>query len=220
MECQSKAPQASVRNKKNHGAGSLDLCASERTLQEALGQFIDGDFNARWQSAKVLKTYGESIHPQLIAIAQTSIDDPDLQGFIVDILGANATSDVLLALVNLLKQSRDAEVRETIVLTLGKQGPRHVGELMDLTEQPDLQQSVLKALIQINHPSTIEGLLRFVTHDSSDMRSLALEALGQFHAASITDVLRHGLKDDQDFVRAVCVKALGLRSDTEYRFDG
>lgn len=210
MECQSQLLQ-DISTEEN--VSFLDT--ADPILHESLSQLVEGDFNARWQASKILKSYGAEVHEPLITIAQAHRNDPDLQVFIVGILGVNPTPSTLLALVNLLKRSTDEEVRESIILTLGQQGPSQVNELMSFAKQPDLQMPVLRALVQINHPSTLEGLLQFVDHDIGDIRATALEALGQFHSEFITANLLQGLTDPSSNVRAVCVKALGLRGTQE-----
>ena len=184
-------------------------------LEDAFRELVTGDFKARWQAAKVLKTYGEEVHERLIAIAQSSAHDPDLIGFIVGILGVDATPEILLTLINLLKSSTDEELRDTIILTLGKQGPSQVDALLELADDPNLEFSVVRALVQINHPSTISGLLKFSSNNNPAIRTLAIEALGQFHSPRISEQLRKGLTDTSSTVRLASLKALGLRQAEE-----
>ena len=188
-------------------------------LQQALAQLISGDFNTQWQAAKSLKVMGESAHPALMKIAEDTTTDPDVLCFISEILGANPSPDAILALVLLLKRTTSEEVQDSVIMTLAKQGPSCVEQLLPYAEQPSLQKSVLKALIQINHPTTIAGLMFFAEHKDSDLRAIALEGLGQFHSPEILELLLEGLQDRSAMVRANCTKALGLRLTHEVSED-
>lgn len=184
-------------------------------LEQAINQLVSGDFNARWGVAKSLKLMGEVAHPSLISILETNPQDPDLLGFIAEILGHSPSPQAMLALVHLLNHCDDDDVREAVIYILAKQGPTCVDALLSYLDHPDLQRSVLKALIQMNHPATIEGFLLGCKKDDPEMRALAFEGLGQFHHGAIAPRLIQGLQDPDANVRGICVKALGLRSKSD-----
>ena len=189
--------------------------SGDSLLEKSLIQLNSGDFNERWQAAKSLKTMGEIAHPALIKLTEDSKAESDVLCFVVDILGANPSPDVILALVLLLKRTTSEEVQESVIMTLAKQGPSCIEELLPYAEQPQLQKVVLKALIQINHPATISGLTSFTVHNDADLRAIALEGLGQFHSPEILALLQKGLADQSANVRAICSKAMGLRLEYE-----
>ncbi|NJN24032.1 MAG: HEAT repeat domain-containing protein [Acaryochloridaceae cyanobacterium RL_2_7] len=191
------------------------LDSGNSLLEASLIQLYSGDFNARWQAAKSLKTLGEIAHPALMKLAEDTQAEPDVLCFVVEILGANPSPEILLALVRLLKETTSEDVQESIILTLAKQGPSCIEALLPYGKQPSLQKVVLKALIQINHPATLPGLISFTVHHDPNLRAIALEGLGQFHNPEILALLQQGLEDESANVRATCSKAMGLRLEHE-----
>lgn len=194
----------------------MGLIASEQPrLCQAIEQLVSGDFNARWGASKTLKSMGEVAYPALISMVKSKPQDSDLLGFIAEILGHHPSPQAILALVDLLKQSQDDEVQETVIFTLAKQGPLCIQELLTYLDHEHLQGPVLKALIQMNHPAAIEGFQKCVDHQDAGIRTLAFEGLGQFHQPAITPILIQGLKDTDANIRSTCLKALGRRGASE-----
>ena len=197
------------------GQQARPVDSEQPMLAQSMDQLVSGDFNARWSASKALKSMGDIAHPSLIEIVESQPQDTDLLGFIADILGHRPSPDAILALVHLLKHCDDDDVRETVILTLAKQGPDCIQELLAYLNHPHLQGTVLKALIQMNHPAAIEGFLSCIDHHDAEIRAQAFEGVGQFHQAAIAPVLIQGLQDTHAKVRGICVKALGLREQSD-----
>jgi len=184
-------------------------------LHHAIEQLVSGDFNARWSASKTLKSMGEDAYPSLLPLLESNHQDSDLLLFIVDILGSSSRPEAILALVNLLSDCNDDEVRERTILTLAQQGDTYIQELYPYLDHPSLQGTVLKAFIQMRHPATIKGFLHCLEHPDVEIRALAFEGIGQFHHPEIISRLIQGLQDFQPHIRGLCLKALGMRGESD-----
>ena len=201
-------------------------------IQTAIETFVNEDFETRWFMAKQLKEYGvdaiapliqilseqsglRSITPSVPLAAEAIADEEELQCFIVEIIGATDHPDAVMALVTLLHESRHEAVTLAIAKTLASFGTSHLDCLMNCQNELQLHLPVVKALALIEHPKTIQVLMDYVESPNAEVRTIAHEALGQFHQPHITTQLLKALSDSNSAVRVVALKALGMRTQPE-----
>lgn len=187
----------------------------EQILLLTLDVLAAGDFQDRWQVAKVFPQLGKSVVAPLIEILQDQAADWELRWFVARILGDIHAPEVVMALVNLLQATEDEELRAAAAAALASQGSSAIQVLDTLLQSETKATRVLavQALSQIRRPQTIASLLRAVDDPEAAVRAMAVEALSSFHDQRVPPVLVKALADPAARVRQMAVIGLGLRSD-------
>ena len=195
----------------------------EQILEQAVSLAIQalewGDFQDRWEIAKVLPNLGDGAIAPLIALLEDEDADTEPRWFAARILGKFDCPEVMQALVKLVNNS-DEELSQIAAETLANFGPRAIESLANLLQQEDSRQFATAALAQIRRPEIIAPLLSVVTDSQVAVRAHAIEALSSFHDDSrIPPVLIAALKDPATAVRKEAVRALGVRAYLDAEFD-
>ncbi len=177
-----------------------------------------GDFQDRWEIAKVLPNLGNGAIAPLIAVLEDEDADTEPRWFAARILGKYARPEVIQALVKLVKNS-DGELSQIAAQTLGNFGPTAIESLATLLLQEDSRQFATAALAQIRHADIIAPLLSVVGDSKVGVRLAAIDALSSFCDSRIPPVLIEALKDPATSVRKEAVRALGVRAYLDGEFD-
>ena len=185
-----------------------------------------GDFQDRWEIAKVLPNLGNCAIAPLIAVLEDEDADTEPRWFAARILGKfvkpsypeGNRPEVMEALVKLVKNS-DEELSQIAAQTLGNLGPRAIESLATLLLQEDSRQFATAALAQIRHADIIAPLLSVVGDSKVEVRLAAIDALSSFCDSRIPPVLIEALKDPATAVRKEAVRALGARAYLDEKFD-
>jgi len=177
-----------------------------------------GDFQDRWEIAKVLPNLGNGAIAPLIAVLEDEDADTEPRWFAARILGKYARPEVIQALVKLVKNS-DEELSQIAAQTLGNFGPTAIESLATLLLQEDSRQFATAALAQIRHADIIAPLLSVVGDSKVGVRLAAIDALSSFCDSRIPPVLVAALKDVATSVRKEAVRALGVRAYLDAEFD-
>jgi len=174
-----------------------------------------GDFQDRWQVAKVVPQLGKSAIYPLIEILQDPAADWELRWFVARILGDIHAPEVVMALVHLLQAREDEELMAAAAAALANQGRSAIQVLEELlgSESEATRVLAVQALSQIRRPETLAALLSVVDDPEATIRAVAVEALSSFHDHRVPPVLVKALADPAARVRQVAVIGLGLRSD-------
>ncbi len=199
---------------------------SQRPEQHILDQAVSlaiqalewGDFQDRWEIAKVLPNLGNGAIAPLIAVLEDEDADTEPRWFAARILGKYARPEVIQALVKLVKNS-DGELSQIAAQTLGNFGPTAIESLATLLLQEDSRQFATAALAQIRHADIIAPLLSVVGDSKVGVRLAAIDALSSFCDSRIPPVLIEALKDPATSVRKEAVRALGVRAYLDGEFD-
>jgi len=199
---------------------------SQRPEQHILDQAVSlaiqalewGDFQDRWEIAKVLPNLGNGAIAPLIAVLEDEDADTEPRWFAARILGKYARPEVIQALVKLVKNS-DEELSQIAAQTLGNFGPTAIESLATLLLQEDSRQFATAALAQIRHADIIAPLLSVVGDSQVGVRLAAIDALSSFCDSRIPPVLVAALKDVATSVRKEAVRALGVRAYLDAEFD-
>lgn len=176
----------------------------------ALLVLINGDFQDRWDVAKIVPKLGEKVIPKLIEILEDEEVPEELRWFSGRILGEFDHPHVVLSLVELLKTSEDDDLAEMAVQALSNLGYSAIHSLTDLLTQEETKVLATKALGLIHTLETIDPLLSVVRDEDVAVRLVAIETLSSFSDVRIFSVLLEALKDTSAKVRKEAVIGLGL----------
>lgn len=195
-----------------------------KVLHLALEALESGDFQTRWEIAKVFSVLGTTnpnsdldwIVTPLVAIAQEDEAEWELRWFAIRILGDFNCPKVIQALVELLQTDADDEdedLSQIAAEVLASFGPAAIAPLAELLNHEASRLLAVQALAQIRHSETILPLLRVVDDPQATVRAMAIEALSSFHDARVPPILVQALSDPATPVRREAVAGLGMRPD-------
>jgi HEAT repeat protein len=182
-------------------------------LKDTLATLQTGDFQARWEMVKVLSTWGEAAIAPLIQLLQAQNSDLELQWFIARVLGEYHHPDAVMALVRVLQQSEDEDLRLAATQALGQMGGEAISELSPLLASPDTQLRAVQALAQMRTDQVIPALISVANAANLEVRMTALEALGRYTDARIPPLLQQALHDPNPQVRQIAVTNLSYHHE-------
>lgn len=186
-------------------------------LASALAELQWGDFQSRWDTAKVIVSFGEAAIAPLLSLLQEDPDDEsddwELMWFIARILGNLEHPAALNALVNLIQSTDHEDVAGMAATALAGRGAPAIAPLCTLLQQESTYSIALQALTQIRHPDIVPPLLAAVGQASPRLRAAALNALSDFQHPDIAAALLNALSDPVAQVRHAAVIALGLQAN-------
>ena len=198
----------------------------EQAVSLAIQALESGDFQDRWEIAKVLPNLGNGAIAPLIAVLEDEDADTEPRWFAARILGkfvkpsypVGNRPEVMLALVKLIENS-DEELSQIAAETLANFGTTAIESLATLLQQEDSRQFATAALAQIRRPEIIAPLLSVVKDSQVAVRVAAIEALSSFHDSRIPPILVGALTDVATAVRKEAVRALGVRAYLDAELD-
>ncbi len=185
----------------------------EQVYKLALAVLYGGDFQERWEVAKLFPKLGTRVHAPLIEILEDSEADMELRWFAVRILGGLNHPAVVTSLVELLRTSEEEELLEMATAALANLGSWAIDALTDLLAEEESRLLVVRSLAQIRRAETITPLLSIAQDPQVAIRVAAIEALGSFHDSRIPPVLMAALDDLAVAVRIEAVMGLSVRRD-------
>lgn len=191
----------------------------EQVLDLAIEVLVVGDFNQRWDIAKVFPKLGKSAITPIIEILSDEDADEELRWYAARILREFNYPEAIAALVELLKTSESEELKAIAATALGEIGETAVAALTHLLTQESTRELAVRSLSQIRCKETIAPLLSVVQDSQVEIRVAAIEALGSFHDPRIPPVLLKALDDLAAPVRREAVIGLGFRSDLQAKLD-
>ncbi|HYW22447.1 MAG TPA: HEAT repeat domain-containing protein [Nodularia sp. (in: cyanobacteria)] len=185
----------------------------EYVLELALTILEMGDFQQRWDIAKVLRQLGHIAIPPLIHILEDEDGEEDLRWYAVRTLGEFQHPDAIISLVDLLKTSENQELKAMAASALGQMGTAAIKAVTELLAEEETRVLAVRSLAYIRTQETITPLLSVVQDSQAVVRSATLEALSTFHDQRVPPVLLNALDDVAATVRLAAVQGLGFRSD-------
>ncbi len=192
-----------------------------QVLDLALAVLDEGDFQQRWDMAKVYPRLGTNIDFLIAPIIEivTSEEDEELRWYAARILGEFNQPKAIAALVDLLKSADNDELTSMAASALGQIGNPAVAALSELLIEEDTRLVAVKSLAYIRRSEIIAPLLTVVKDPDPEVRATAIEALGSFHNLEIPPVLIAALDDIAAPVRKEAVTGLGFRADIQAELD-
>jgi len=204
-------------------AGSESAPLNDTDLEQVLNLALDvleaGDFQERWDVAKLFPKLGAIAIAPLIEILQDDEAELELRWFAGRILGEFNHPTVITTLVDLLKTAEDEELSTMAAAALASLGDSAVEALTGLLADPESRLLATTSLSQIRRPEIIAPLLSVVNDPQVSVRSTAIEALSSFHDSRVPPVLLNALDDPAATVRKEAVIGLSLRSDLGEELD-
>ncbi len=190
---------------------AVDPCP-EIDLSTALDLLRSGDFQIRWDIAKLLPSFGPAaVDPLLELLQADNLDaeaDWELLWFAARVLGDLNQPVAIGSLAHLLKTTRNETVAGTAASALANLGVPAVPALTALLAPGDTRLLAVQALGQIESPMVIEPLLSVVQSPSPLVRATAIEALSRFHTPAVVSVLMEALHDPLASVRQTAIGGL------------
>ena len=189
------------------------LQSEEEAIALAVQVLLEGDFQQRWDTAKLLPKFGQGAIAPLIEILEDEDAELESRWFAGRLLSEFDDPNAIMALTDLLRQTEDEELSLMAAQALANIGSTAIEALTSLLDQETTRLLAVQALAVIRRSETITPLLAVVNDPSPKIRAIAVEALGSFHDPRIPPVLIHKLGDLAAAVRKEAVIALGMRSD-------
>jgi HEAT repeat protein len=177
-----------------------------------------GDFQERWDVAKLIPQFGDRAIAPLLALLQSTTVDLDVRWFAVRMVGEFHQPEVLSALIELLPSAED-ELQDAAMTALAGFGEAAIAPLSELLDSPTARPLAIRTLAQIHHAAIIPLLLHHIHDDAPSIRAMVLETLSSFHDVHMPSVFIAALRDPSSAVRQVAVTALGLRHERLQELD-
>ncbi|MBD2499720.1 HEAT repeat domain-containing protein [Anabaena azotica] len=188
-----------------------DEADRECLLELALSALEMGDFQQRWDIAKVLISLGNITINPLIEILQDEDAEDELRWFAARILGEFPHPDVINPLVGFLQTNQDEELKAIAASSLGQMGTVAIPQLTELLKDEQTRLLAVRSLAYIRSKETITPLLTVVQDSQVAVRTAALEALSSFHDERVAPVLLQALDDLAAPVRRAAIVGLSYR---------
>lgn len=190
-----------------------------RSLTLCLQALEWGDFQAKWEVAKLLPALGEEAIAPLMELLQDEDAELESRWFAARILGEFDHPSVVQALIDILQTAQDEDLTGIAAETLASLGTSAITALATLLSDEATRLPAVQSLAQIRHSATIEPLLTVVDDPQPAIRALAIEALGTFHDPRIPPLLLQALQDPFAPVRQAAIQGLAVRTDIAPDFD-
>ncbi|MGI2905591.1 HEAT repeat domain-containing protein [Tolypothrix sp. VBCCA 56010] len=187
-------------------------------LELALSILEMGDFQQRWEIAKVFVRLGNVAITPLIDILQDE-DASELRWYAVRILGDLKNPKAIASLVQFLQNTDDEELKAIAAAALGQIGQSAIAALSELLTSEDTRVLAVRSLSYIRQPEIITPLLSVVQDPLVEVRAIAIEALSSFHDSRIPPILLNALNDVAAAVRREAVLGLSVRTDLHSSLD-
>jgi HEAT repeat protein len=180
----------------------------------AIQVLLNGDFQEKWEVAKIFPLLDRSIVPCLIEIVHNENLDEEIRWFACRILGAFPEPEAIASIALLLQTATAEELTLVACQTLTQMDTHAIKVLRDLLSQPKHRLLAVTALSQIRHPAIVTPLLSTIDDANPQIRTIAIVTLATFHDSRILPVLIHALKDTAAAVRKEAAIALGVRQNS------
>ncbi|BAY87198.1 PBS lyase HEAT domain protein repeat-containing protein [Calothrix parasitica NIES-267] len=178
-----------------------------------------GDFQTRWDIAKIFPKIGKPAIAPLLEILDSEKEDLEIRWFALRILGEFNEPEVVISLVKLLEETQEEELAIVSAQALAKIGQPAVSALIELLKEEKTRLLAVKSLAQIRRSEVIEPLLSVIDDSVAEVRVTAIEALGSFHHKLLIPVFIKALQDTCFSVRKEAVIALKMRAEFKEEFD-
>ena len=184
--------------------------AQQDSMIEALILTLEwGDFQVRWDVAKVLPGLGgRAIGPLLEWLQEEDLDE-DVQWFGIRMLGRWAGDAGLTRLLEVL-QSGTPDLQAMALSVLIQQGNAILDRILPLLIVNETRLLAVKILSGIRSRDTLDLLLTVVTDEDPEIRTVALEALSSFQDERLGFVFVGAMSDPVTTVRQTAAMAMGF----------
>lgn len=203
--------QTGIYRNKNNNSDLINLGLSLLEL---------GDFQQRWEVAKLFPKLGDNIIDPLLNILENDNINVEYRWFITRILSEFNDVKIIISFTQLLETTEEEELLNIIAEGLGKIGISSIRSLEALLQKDEFYRLLaVKALAQIRHSDTIQPLLKVVNDSNPEIRAIALECLGSFHQKQLVPIFIKALNDPISTVRKEATLALRMQPELTIEFN-
>jgi HEAT repeat protein len=171
-----------------------------------------GDFQERWDIAKLFPKFGTVAIAPLLKLLQDEDTETELRWFVIRILSEFSHPSVLPTLVGLLKTTTSADLREMAATALAESGEKALPALMELLTDASTRLLALQALAQNRSDRVVPALLQVIDDPDPAIRATAVAGLTNYDHPAILPALIQALTDPAAQTRQAAVTGLGLRA--------
>ncbi len=204
---------------KKNKVESIEDKELQQALRVALQILQVGDFQTRWDIAKIFPKIGKPAVAPLLEILSDEKAELEMRWFALRILGEFDEPQIVISLVKLLEETEEEELAIACSQTLAKIGQPAISALTELLLDEKSRLLAVKSLAQIRRSEVIEPLLSVVDDSIAEIRVTAIEALGSFHHKNLIPVFITALQDTEAKVRKEAIIALKMRVYLKEEFD-
>ncbi|MBE9214279.1 HEAT repeat domain-containing protein [Plectonema cf. radiosum LEGE 06105] len=190
---------------------AVAIKANADALRMAIAIMRVGDFQTRWDVAKIFPQIGTQAIVPLLEILDSESADFEIRWFALGILGKFNQPEIVISLVKLLEETQEEELAIAAAQTLAKIGQSAITALIELLKQEKTRLLAVKSLAQIRRSEVIEPLLSVVDDSITSVRFTAIEALSSFHHKYLIPIFIKALQDKSFSVRKEAIIALKMR---------
>ncbi|MGI0494271.1 HEAT repeat domain-containing protein [Alkalinema pantanalense CENA528] len=194
----------------------LPTDVADRVLVGLLDVLVGGDFQTKWEAAKLLPLLEDRAIEPLLALLEDEDLEPEVHWFVVRLLGNSPTPKTLQALLTCIQTHPQEEVRAMATQVLGGQGPPVLALVENLLQSPLTRLQGVNILAQIRSPQSISQLLMLVNDANAQVRVTAIEALTLFQTPEIVPRLLQALEDPVARVRRAALAGLTFGNLSEH----
>ena len=190
---------------------AVGIDASADALRIAIAIMRVGDFQTRWDVAKIFPQIGTQAIVPLLEILEDESADLEMRWFALRILGEFNQPQIVISLVKFLEETQEEELAIAAAQTLAKIGESAITALIELLKEEKTRLLAVKSLAQIRRSEVIEPLMSVVDDSITSVRFTAIEALSSFHEKCLIPVFIKALQDTSFSVRKEAIIALKMR---------
>lgn len=183
-------------------------------IQLGLSLLKSGDFQQRWEVAKLFPKLGKQIIDPLLILLKDESIEVEYRWFIVRILSDFNDIKIIIAFTQLLQNTKEEELLNIVAEGLGKMGISAIKNLEKLLKEDESSRLLaVRALAQIRHSDVVEPLLQVTNDTNPQIRAIALECLGSFHQKQLVPIFIQALNDPVSAVRKEAIIALKMQPE-------
>ena len=205
--------------KKDVNSQALEDNELEQAVAIAIQVMRAGDFQTRWDLAKIFPKIGEKSIIPLLEILEDESADLEIRWFALRILGEFNEPRIVISLVKLLEETEEEELAAASAQMLAKIGQPAIAALIELLKDEKSRLLAVKSLAQIRRSEIIEPLLSVIDDSIAEVRLTAIEALSSFHSYRLMPLFIKALQDTSAKVRKEAIIALKMRAKFKEEFD-
>ncbi|HWR04116.1 MAG TPA: HEAT repeat domain-containing protein, partial [Humidesulfovibrio sp.] len=137
-------------------------------------------------------------------------DDVDIRIFATDILGSAGNVMAVTPLCDALLKDPEVNVRYQAAVSLGNLGLPEAAKCLNqaMRDEEWVQYSVIEALAKIRHSSSIDAMVKAMSHSSELVVSMIIDALGEMGNVKAVSLLLTRMESSPTALRNKIVKAI------------
>ncbi len=137
-------------------------------------------------------------------------EDVDIRIFATDILGSSQNNMALSPLCDALLKDPEVNVRYQAAVSLGDLGLSEAAKCLNqaMRDEEWVQYSVIEALAKIRHASSVDAMVKAMSHSSELVVSMIIDALGDMGNVKAVSLLLSRMESSPTALRNKIVKAI------------